>query len=214
MNNTMILQGTLAENVEVKTSKSGTAYANAMIDVESSYDGKSRTDRFPVTLFGDAAKQISDFKAGSCLQVTGSVSHNEHEGKTTFGIVGRKVEQAENGSKNCFTLSGFVNNKELAMKESENGTKYLTLALSVKRDGENEEKQYDTFFVSAFGKTADRMVSNYHKSDLVSITGSLSQSDGHIGIVAHRSELVRAAGDITAQAEDRAKTKSDPENIK
>ena len=205
MNNSVTIQGSLFDEVKVKTSQNGAKYAEAVLEVERNYGDTPKTDLFPVVFFGNAADQISSFKKGSNVSVLGYLKNSTYEENTTLSLVGGKVEPAEIGSKNTVSLSGFVNNKQLELKEAANGTKYLNLALSVKADyvPEGGTATYNTFFPTAFGKTAEKMIANYHRRDLIKVTGTLNISEnGKLSVTAHRSELIRSAQEMSAGKDD------------
>ena len=206
MNNSVTLQGTLFEDAEMKTSANGNKYVNVPLEVERNYGETPKTDIFSVMFFGDAAEQICSFKKGDNVSVLGYLKNSTYNDTTQLSFVGAKVEPAEIGSKNVVTLSGFVNNKNLELKEAANGTKYLSLALSVKDytpEGKEAPATYSTFFATVFGKNAERMVANYHKRDLIQVTGNLNVNEnGRLNVTAYRSELIRAAQEKSADKDD------------
>ena len=206
MNNSVTLQGTLFEDAEMKTSTNGNKYVTVPLEVERNYGETPKTDIFPVTFFGDAAEQVCSFKKGDNISVLGYLKNSTYNDTTQMSFIGAKVEPAEIGSKNVVTLSGFVNNKNLELKEAANGTKYLSLALSIKDytpEGKEAPATYSTFFATVFGKNAERMVANYHKRDLIQVTGNLNVNEnGRLNVTAYRSELIRAAQEKSADKDD------------
>lgn len=217
MNNTMTLQGELA-NLEVKTSKAGKPYARAAVITK---DGEDKSYEYPFTAFGKAVEQLQALPKDGKVTVSGYVKREDYtpeEGttKTSFSLIGGKVEQApENaGYKNAFTLSGFISTRnedgKLEMKTSEAGGQYLKYALSVKRDtfvreGEPQpEAKYDTFFLTAFGGAAEKMV-KYKKGDLVEISGNIAvDENGNVTQIARQGKLIREAESLKASSEQSA----------
>ena len=190
MNNSLVLQGTVAENMEVKTSENGKKYIRIPLEVEREYNGKTIKQTFTVSMFGDHADSAVQFKAGDNVLIKGCLLNNKYKDNVTLALVGNSIEKGDGGSKNTLKISGFINNKTLELKTNEKGNKSLTVALSVKNEyGDG----YETFFVRAFGKSAE-ILSQYKQHDLVELQGSVQTNEqGVLTATAFRSELLRNA---------------------
>ena len=226
MNNTVTLQGNLAK-LEEATSKAGAQYAHVTLRTE---DANGNPYDYPFLAFGETAERLKSFKENAKISVKGRIARSDYESEggkknTTFSIIGNKVEVAQDaGYKSAFTLSGFVVTKnesgKLELQKAESGKDYLKFALSVKRDvkiveGEAvPEAKYDTYFLTAFGKTASEMA-KYKKGDLVEISGNISvDSNGNVSPIARNGKLIREATAVTAPQNNEAEKNAAPTNEK
>lgn len=207
MNNSVKLQGTLVEKPEIKTSEKGTVWTSVVLEVEQQYADKSRINNFKVTFFGEQAEKLAQMEKGETLSVKGRLNSTTYNNKTSLQVIGNVAEQDEKVSKNAVQLSGFIQNKSLDIKTGENGNKYLTLALSVKSDSDKAQ-EYQTLFVNAFGKCAERIAENYTRYDLIKIDGALELNGERLSVVAHRSELIKSGKEIITAG------KTQNENVK
>lgn len=220
MNNAVALQGKLTAKPELKTAENGTAYAKVKIAVPNFYTTKETpvVHEIPVVLFNQHAEKICGFEKGDTVELAGRFANNKYDGKWALDIFGYNPEKTEEASKNVVTLTGFINNKKVELKTGANGTKYVTVALSVKDDFSKDEPKYDTYFVTAFNKSADIIAEKYKQRDLISITGAAQVDDKGISIIAYRSERIRAAEEIAVKKDeaqqDKSKTKKEPVNGK
>lgn len=213
MNNSLMLQGKLTQKVELKTSENGTKYARLPIEVQSEYNGKVASSIYNVTVFGKTAEEAEKFESGNFITIKGRAENQKYENKNVLQLIGTKVESASEGYKNTFSLSGFINNKELALKETANGTKYVSVALSVKNDYANAQNQYDTYFVNAYSKSAERIVKDYNQRDLVEISGAVQAGEnGRLNLVGTRSSLIRSATTTAQQSTTQNFNSKDEEN--
>lgn len=208
MNNSVKLQGKLVEKPEIKTSEKGTIWTSVVLEVEQQYADKSRINNFKVTFFGDQAEKLAQMEKGETLSVKGRLNSTTYNNKTTLQVIGNVAESDEKVSKNAVQVSGFIQNKNLEIKTSENGNKYLNLALSVKSDSDKAQEEYQTLFVNAFGKCAERIAENYKRYDLIKIDGALESSGERLSVVAHRSELIKSGNEIISAG------KTQKENVK
>ena len=209
MNNEVSLQGKLADEVTVETSKNGKPYANGRLEVEQAVDDGVKTQTYPFTVFGAAAQQLADYKRGAQLEIAGQLNRDDYKNKdgemrTSYALIGRRVTRPQKvGSKNAMRLSGFVQSSaedgRIELKTSQDGnTKYVNFGVSVKRDGEgaqNAERkaQYDTFYVSAFGDAASHIAETYRKGDLVDFRGHLSFGKFGLSPIVTDGTLIRDA---------------------
>lgn len=208
MNNSVKLQGKLVEKPEIKTSEKGTIWTSVVLEVEQQYADKSRINNFKVTFFGEQAEKLAQMEKGDTLSVKGRLNSTTYNNKTSLQVIGNVAEQDEKVSKNAVQLSGFIQNKNLDIKTSENGNKYLNLALSVKSDSDKTQEEYQTLFVNAFGKCAERIAENYTRYDLIKIDGALELNGERLSVVAHRSELIKSGKEIISAG------KTQNENVK
>ena len=211
MNNQVKLQGKLEDVVKIQKGASGKEYVRfSLLVTHKTKTDEVKTDTYDLVAFGKSAETVTKCKAGDTLSVTGRLMQKTDEnGKSTLSVCANNVVNAENDqSVNAVTLTGFVNNKELKLKKSANGTEYVTLALSIKPDY-TEEKQFETYFVSSFGGTAKRMVETFSQRDLVSVTGALqTNEDGQLSVVAYRSEMVRSYASVQGTKKEQAQEQS------
>ena len=191
MNNQVKLQGRVKYNVELKKSSGGKDYVNVPVEVDRIQGDELKTDTFYISAFGQVAEDFAKFKKGDVVKIGGRLEQSTHDGKAKLGIIATNVSKAENdNASNIVTLSGFVNNKSLEIKQAESGKEYATIALGVK----NYAGEYETYFVNAFGGTAKRAVAYKHR-DLVSFEGFLQNTDGRLSVTAQRSEVLRTFDD-------------------
>lgn len=198
MNNSLVMQGKLASKVEIKKAENGTVYARIPLEVQSEYNGNVTSSVYNITVFGQTAEELGELDAGAFITVKGRADVKKFDGKNVLSLIGTKVEKAEEGYKNTFALSGFVNNKQLELKETKHGTKYVSLALSVKNEYKNSN-DYDTYFITAYGKSAERIVKDYQQRDLIDVSGAVQVDDGRISLIGTRSTLIRSATSSTQQ---------------
>lgn len=210
LNNSVVMTGVLGEKVELKTSANGKKYATAKIAVKRvRYGGTEVLDEYNVRLFGKVAEQTAMLEQGTYVDVAGRVDKNVYNGKTSFGIMATELEPTETqASRNCLTLTGFVNNKNLELKTSENGKQYVTLALSVKSDNPKAEKKYETYFVNAYDDMAKNFAEQFRERDLVTIHGALRPDGYRVGLVAARGEVVRAFEENKTKSDEAVKNEN------
>ena len=210
MNNSVVMTGVLGEKVELKTSANGKKYATAKIAVKRvRYGGTEVLDEYNVRLFGKVAEQTAMLEQGTYVDVAGRVDKNVYNGKTSFGIMATELEPTETqASRNCLTLTGFVNNKNLELKTSENGKQYVTLALSVKSDNPKAEKKYETYFVNAYDDMAKNFAEQFRERDLVTIHGALRPDGYGVSLVAARGEVVRAFEENKTKSDEAVKNEN------
>ncbi len=210
LNSSVVMSGMLCEDVELKTSANGKQYATAKIGVKRvRYGGTEVLDEYNVRLFGKVAEQTAMLEQGAYVDIAGRVEKNVYKGKTSFGIMATELEPTMSESnRNCLTLTGFVNNKNLELKTSENGKQYITLALSVKTDNPKAEKKYETYFVNAYDDTAKSLAERFRESDLVTVHGALRPDGYGVSLVATRGEVVRAFEGNKAKSNDAVKNEN------
>ena len=207
-NNSIVVQGKVMATPEVKTSAKGIKYTRVPIMTESSYNDKTTRQNITIVFFGDIADKTAVLKEGDFAEIKGrAINEKNSENKLTLGIVGYEMSKVAEGYKNTSVLSGFINNKNLEIKQGEKGTKYITVALAVKREG--EEKVYDTYFVNAFGKSAERIAQTYSQGDLIELTGSIQGDNGKLSLIAHRSKLLREVIKENQNKNQQVKTSED-----
>ena len=210
LNNSVVMTGVLGEKVELKTSANGKKYATAKIAVKRvRYGGTEVLDEYNVRLFGKVAEQTAMLEQGTYVDVAGRVDKNVYNGKTSFGIMATELEPTETqASRNCLTLTGFVNNKNLELKTSEKGNRYVTLALSVKSDNPKAEKKYETYFVNAYDDMAKNFAEQFRERDLVTIHGALRPDGYGVSLVAARGEVVRAFEENKTKSDEAVKNEN------
>lgn len=199
LNNSVLLQGIITENTEVKITENGKKYINIPLEMENEYNGKTSKQIFNISMFDENADNAAQFHQGDSVLIRGHLYNNKYKDKITLTVVGDAIEKGDVGSKNTLKISGFINNKKLELKTNEQGNKSLTVALSVKNkygDG------YGTFFANAYGKTAE-IISQYEQHDLVEIQGSVKMNEqGVLNILTYRSQLVRKAVNTSNSEKD------------
>lgn len=214
MNNSLVLQGKLAKKPEIKVSGKGQKYAILPIEIDRDIDGKNSVSTYNVTVFANAINDVEKLKVGETVEIKGRVSINKLGKNTNVSIIGTKITPAESGSKNSFALSGFINNKTITPKATAKGGQFVSVAISVKN--EYGTTGYDTYFITAFDKKADKFIKEYKQRDLIAVSGAVtSDSDGRISLVVSRSELVRSASvqqSETSDAKENAKDENDNGN--
>mgnify|MGYP002516047041 FL=1 len=210
LNSSVVMSGMLCEDVELKTSANGKQYATAKIGVKRvRYGGTEVLDEYNVRLFGKIAEETAMLEQGAYVNIAGRVDKSVYKGKTSFGIMANELEPTMSESnRNCLTLTGFVNNKNLELKTSENGKQYITLALSVKSDNPKAEKKYETYFVNAYDDTAKSLAERFRESDLVTVHGALRPDGYGVSLVATRGEVVRAFEGNKAKSNDAVKNEN------
>ena len=210
LNNSVVMTGVLGEKFELKTSANGKKYATAKIAVKRvRYGGTEVLDEYNVRLFGKVAEQTAMLEQGTYVDVAGRVDKNVYNGKTSFGIMATELEPTETqASRNCLTLTGFVNNKNLELKTSEKGNRYVTIALSVKSDNPKAEKKYETYFVNAYDDMAKNFAEQFRERDLVTIHGALRPDGYGVSLVAARGEVVRAFEENKTKSDEAVKNEN------
>ena len=101
--NKVTLLGRLGKNPELMTSKSGKSFCKFSLATNDGYGDNKKTNWHNCTAFGKSAEIIEKYvKKGNELCVSGSIDHNEHEGKfytsilvNDFTFVGGKSESNE-----------------------------------------------------------------------------------------------------------------------
>lgn len=115
--NLVILIGNLCQDVEVKTTSSGTTYLNNSIAVKRKFhkDSDPDTDFFNITIFGKSAEAAGKMlHKGSKIAITGTLqndSYTNKEGKktTTTKVMVNEWEFAESKGEKTETKSdGFL----------------------------------------------------------------------------------------------------------
>ena len=79
--NEFTLLGKTVGNIEIKTSESGTKYANLLLDVRRPYknkEGEYEHDVISLTGFKNAADFLENVSEGSLLTVKGHISANSY----------------------------------------------------------------------------------------------------------------------------------------
>lgn len=75
--NTVILQGNLGQEPQIRYTGSGKAVSNFSITVNYGKDENKKTDWFPIVAWGELAELSQQFKKGNRITVTGRLQNRK-----------------------------------------------------------------------------------------------------------------------------------------
>ena len=209
-NNVVILSGKLFDDIEVKESANKKKYANVAILVEQGVDDKIKKTVFKAVAFGETTDKLKDLKAGDDVKLTGNLYQHQFNNVDAIDISITGVEKLnEPQNKATVVLEGFVNNKQILMQQSPNGTLYANMALTVMRGKEKK----DTFFITGFGKCAEQFIERKSR-DLVRVSSNLSFDGEKLSLNGYYSSLISTYEERQEKLQEDGKDKDKPKSKK
>ena len=69
LNNSVLLQGIITENTDVKITENGKKYINVPLEMENEYNGKTSKQIFNVSMFDENADNAAQFHQGDSVLI-------------------------------------------------------------------------------------------------------------------------------------------------